>query len=225
MHLCEKYGIIQHSQNSLRNDIMNKNMNKNIYLLKILAATTVLCYTTVQLSGCAAVAAGSAVTTGAMITQDRRTNGTIVEDKSIEFKATKATYSILDKQSKPNIKVVSYNNNVLLLGQAPNAKMRSEVEQSIKKIAKVRSVHNEIKVEKDHSLKEQANDAWITTKIKSEMLLTKHFKTNHVKVVTEGGVVYLLGILHQSEDEIAVNIARHTKGVVRVVKMFEYLPS
>lgn len=200
-------------------------MNNNISFVKILTATTLLCYVTVQFSGCAVVAAGSAVTTGAMMSQDRRTNGTIVEDKSIEFKATKAMYKVVDAQPKPNIKIISYNNNVLLLGQAPNASMRSEIEHSIRKIEKVRSIHNEIKIGMDKTLKEQSNDAWITAKIKSEMLLTKHFKTNHVKVVTEGGVVYLLGILNASEDEIAVNIARHTKGVIRVVKMFEYLPS
>lgn len=200
-------------------------MSKKINPLKILASTFLLCYSAAQLSGCAVVAAGSAVTTGALVTQDRRTNGTIVEDKSIELKATQAMYKVLNAEPKPNIKIVSYNNNVLLLGQSPNARIRSEVEQAIKRIEKVRSVHNEIKIEPDHSLKEQSNDAWITAKIKSEMLLTKHFKATRVKVVTEGGVVYLLGIINRSEDETAVNIARHTKGVVRVVKMFEYLPS
>ena len=196
----------------------------NIKNLKLLLSTIVLCYSASHLSGCALVA-GSAATTGAVLSQDKRTNGTIVEDKSIELKATQAVYKITNAEPKPNIKVISYNNNVLLLGQSPNARIRSAIEHAVKKIEKVRSVHNEIKIESDISLADQSKDAWITTKIKSEMLLAKHFRSNQVKVVTEGGVVYLLGILTKPEEEIAVNIARNTKGVVRVVKMFEYLPN
>jgi len=197
----------------------------NTRFFKTVALTALVLYSAIQLSGCAMVAAGSAVTTGTMIAQDHRTNGTIVEDKSIEFKATQAMHKVLDAEPQPNIKIVSYNNNVLLLGQAPNARIRTDVEKAIKKIPKVRSVHNEIKVEMNRSLKEQSKDALITAKIKSEMLMAKNFRSNHVKVVTEGGVVYLLGILEPAEETIAVNIARHTKGVVRVVKMFEYLPN
>jgi len=169
-----------------------KNIIKKRSIAKMLIASMALCCSTIQLSGCAVVAAGSAVTTGTMISQDRRTNGTIVEDKSIELKATQAMYEIVQAEPKPNIRIVSYNNNVLLLGQSPNARIRADVEAAVKKIAKVRSVHNEIKIEPAHSLKEESKDTWITTKIRSEMLLTKHFKSNHFKVVTEGGVVYLL---------------------------------
>lgn len=197
-------------------------MQKNLTLF---LSTLTLCYASMQLSGCAMVATGSAATTGAVLSEDQRTTGTIVEDKAIQLKGTKAIYKILNAEAKPNIKVVSYNNNVLLLGQSPNARIRSEVEQAVKKIAKVRSVHNEIKVEPDLSIADQSKDAWITAKIKSEMVLAKHFRSSHVKVVTENGVVYLLGILTKEEEDIAVNIARNTKGVVRVVKMFEYLPS
>lgn len=193
----------------------------NIKSLKILLPTLVFCYSATYLSGCAVVAAGSAATTGAVMAQDRRTTGTIVEDKSIELKATRELYKILNAEPKSNIKIVSYNNNVLLLGQSPNAKIRSEVEQSVKKIAKVRSVHNEIKIAPDLPLAEQSKDAWITARIKSNMLLAKHFRSNRVKVVTEDRVVYLMGILDKSEENVAVDIARNTKGVARVVKMFE----
>lgn len=183
--------------------------------------TVGLCAT---LSGCAAVVAGTAAT-GIMVAQDRRTTGTIVEDQSIELKARQAVQQVLQNQDKAHVSTISYNNNVLLIGQAPTEELREKLEQSVKDVTKVNSVHNEIKVAAPTSLLTRSSDSWITTKIKSEMTLHKNLNPTRVKVITEDGVVYLLGIIMPNEEKIAVDIARHTKGVKRVVKVFEYLPA
>jgi osmotically-inducible protein OsmY len=192
-------------------------MKKSLKCIVILS----LCGT---LSGCAAVVASSAAT-GILVAQDRRTTGTIVEDQSIELKARQAVTNTLREEEKAHVSTISYNNNVLLIGQAPTDELRDKVEQAVKDVAKVRSIHNEIIVAAPTSVMTRSSDGWITTKIKSEMTLHRNLNPTRVKVITEDGIVYLLGIVKPDEEEIAVNIARHTKGVKRVVKMFEYLPS
>lgn len=192
--------------------------------MKKLTKLTIILSLSATLSGCAAVVASTAAT-GIIMAQDRRTTGTIVEDQSIEFKARKAVASALEEEEKANVSTISYNNNVLILGQAPTEELRDKVEQAVKDVAKVKTIHNEIKVAAPTSTLTRSSDTWITTKIKSEMTLHRNFNPTRVKVITEDGVVYLLGIVKPEEEDIAVNIARHTKGVKRVVKMFEYLPS
>ncbi len=176
------------------------------------------------LSGCAAVVAGTAATS-ILVAQDRRTTGTIVEDQSIELKARQAVVDTLKKHDKAHVSTISYNNNVLIIGQAPTESLRNELEQAVKDVTKVKSVHNEVTIAAPTSLLTRSSDSWITTKIKSEMAVRKDFNPTRVKVITEDGIVYLIGIVKDSEEEIAVDIARHTKGVKRVVKVFEYLPS
>lgn len=192
-------------------------MKKSLKCITILG----LCGT---LSGCAAVVAGTAAT-GILVAQDRRTTGTIVEDQSIELKARQAVTDALKEEEKAHVSTISYNNNVLLIGQAPTEELRQKVEQAVRDVSKVRSIHNEINVAAPTSVMTRSSDSWITTKIKSEMTLHRNLNPTRVKVITEDGIVYLLGIVKPEEEEIAVNIARHTRGVKRVVKMFEYLPS
>lgn len=173
------------------------------------------------LQGCAAVVAGTAATS-VMVAQDRRTTGTIVEDKSIELKALQAIVDASHNNSDVHIGATSYNNRVLLVGQAPSLKIRSEIENAVRKIDKIKQVHNEIVIAPPTSLLTRSHDSWITAKIKSEMIVTKDFNPTRVKVTTEDGIVYLMGIVKKPEEQIAVDIARHTKDVKKVVKIFEY---
>jgi osmotically-inducible protein OsmY len=173
------------------------------------------------LPGCAAVVAGGAASS-VMMAQDRRTTGTIVEDKSIQLKCMHAIQDVAAEDPNTRVAAVSYNNRVLLIGQAPNRKIRNDIEQSVKKIAKVKQLHNEVQLNSPTSILTRSNDSWITTKIKGEMAVTKEFNPTRVKVVTEDGIVYLMGIVKKEEESIAVDIARHVKGVKKVVKIFEY---
>lgn len=176
------------------------------------------------LSGCAAVVASTAAT-GILVAQDRRSAGALVDDQTLELKARQAVARSLEDNDKAHVSVISYNNNLLLIGQAPNEELRNKIENSVRKVAQAGVLHNEIKLEAPTSLLTRSSDSWITTKIKSEMVLKKNFNPTRVKVVTEDGIVYLLGIVNKQEEEIAVEIARHTRGVKRVVKMFEYVAS
>lgn len=173
------------------------------------------------LQGCAAVVAGTAATS-VMVAQDRRTAGTIVEDKSIELKALQAIVDASHDNADVHIGATSYNNRVLLVGQAPSYKVRSDIENAVRKIDKIKQVHNEIVIARPTTLLARSHDSWITTKIKSEMTVTKDFNPTRVKVTTENGIVYLMGIVKKPEEQIAVDIARHTKDVKKVVKIFEY---
>jgi osmotically-inducible protein OsmY len=173
------------------------------------------------LQGCAAVVAGGAASS-VMMAQDRRTPGTIIEDKGIQLKCMRAINNYSEKNPDVHVDAVSYNNRVLLVGQVPSRQMRGDIEQSVKKVAKVKHVHNEIKVDAATPMLARSKDSWITTKIKGEMAVTQDFNLTRVKVVTEDGIVYLMGLIKKDEEFVAVDIARHVKGVKKVVKIFEY---
>lgn len=172
------------------------------------------------LEGCDTVAAGTAVT-GASIAQDRRSVGTLVDDKSIQLKAKETIEDIGRKDPAVHVSAICYNNSVLLVGQVPSERMRTEMQHEIARINKVRNVNNEITVQAPTSMLTRSSDSLITTKIKSEMAVTQDINPNRIKVVTEDGIVYLMGIVKDQEDEIAVDIARHTKGAKKVVKIFD----
>lgn len=198
---------------------MHKLINKfNSPFFKTLAVAFVL----LGLEGCAAMVAGTAAT-GVMVAQDRRTTGTMVEDKSIEVKSFHALNELLKENSKAHVSAISYNNRVLLVGQAPTDHLKNKIEDAVRSVAKVRHLHNEISLAAPTSTLTRSSDGWITTKIKSEMLINKDINPTRVKVVTEDGIVYLMGLVTPQEEQVAVDIARHTKGVKKVVKIFEYI--
>src|SRR5215217_2841034 len=174
-------------------------------------------------SGCALlVAAGVAtVGTGVAVSQDRRTGGMLVADQNIE---SKSNPRIRDKMGgNLHVNVVSFNRNVLLTGEVPSESARKEIEQIVKDVEHVRNVLNEIAVGPVSSFASRSNDALITSKVKGRFMDGGEFQINHVKVITEDSVVYLLGIVNTDEAGSAVDIARSTKGVRKVVKVFEYM--
>ncbi len=180
------------------------------------------------LSGCAAVVLGTAATTGAVVSQDRRTTGAVVEDSSIEYKAKSIVDALTPthQREKVHVNIVSYNGNVLLLGQAPNDIFVHKIIPEIKQIPKVNKIINELTYEPVTTLLVRSNDSMLTTKVKTAMMMqSDRINATRVKVVTENGVVYLMGIINKNEETIAVDIARHVKGVKKVVKIFEYMPT
>jgi osmotically-inducible protein OsmY len=180
---------------------------------------TVLLAAIPLLHGCPAVIAtgvGTAVVTG----QDRRTFGTITEDQEIEFKAGQR----IDQQyPDPHINITSYNRMVLLTGEAPDEATRTGIEQTAQAVENVRGVYDEITVAGNSSSPARVNDSYLTTKVKTRFIDEGKFNPIYVKVVTESGVVYLLGLVKHDEADAATEIARTTSGVRKVVKLFEYL--
>lgn len=171
------------------------------------------------MSGCVAVVAAGAGS-AALVATDRRTTGTQVDDEGIELK-------ILDQIArtqgdKVHVNVTSYNGNVLLTGEAPDAATVTAIGAAAKATEKVNTVHNEIVVAPLSELGQRTNDTYITSKVKTRFIEANRFPPNAVKVVTERGVVYLLGIVSRPEGDIAGETAATTTGVVKVVKVFEY---
>jgi len=188
-----------------------KNNTRILILLAMLAMP--------PLQGCvgvAAVGAGAAV----LSYQDRRTSGVQIDDEGIELRAVNRISERFGE--KVHVNVTSFNRTVLLTGEVPDAKARDEIEKIVRGLGNVRGIVNDLKVAPLTPFESRAADAGITGKVKSRFLDAQKFSALHVKVVTEAGVVYLLGLVTEAEGAEATEIARTTGSVRRVVKVFEY---
>lgn len=183
-------------------------------LLSLLAALPVV-------SGCVPAVVGTGAATGANIAVDRRTTGTVVEDQAIEWKAAKLFYSDQDIRDQTHINVVSYNNVVLLTGEATNAAVRDRAVELVRDIQKVRHIHNEIIIAAPSSLLSRSSDTVITGEIKSRLLVNENVRGQAVKVVTENGTVFLMGLVGDAEAQVATAVAQEVGGVQTVVTLFE----
>lgn len=179
-----------------------------------------LCVPAIQ--GCIGVAAVG-MGTGAAVIQDRRTPGSYIDDGLIEQKVRAEIRADEVLRERSHVNVTSFNGLVLLTGQAPGESLRSRVTEIARGIPKVRAVQNEISLGAPSSTASRTSDSWITAKVKTTMFTNRALNAAHVKVVTESGVVYLMGLLKQGEAEEAAEIARRVGGVQRVVKVMEYL--
>ena len=174
-----------------------------------------------QLQGCvemAVVGAGAA----AFAADDRRSLGAQTEDKEIDVRGESRVNDRFG--DKVHINVTSYNRNVLLTGEAPDAGTKAQIERIVRELPNVRGVVNEIQIAGVSSYSARGNDSYLTSKVKARFIDNGgSFSANQVKVVTEGSVVYLLGLVTRKEAEAAVEIARTTGGVQKVVRVFEYI--
>ena len=180
-----------------------------------------LALATPLLSGCFFGLAATGIGATALLVDDRRTAGIYIEDENIEWKALA---KITGDFKGSHVNSTSFNRKVLLTGEAPTEETRKAVEEAVKSIPSVREVTNEIVVAGNSSITSRGNDSIITSNVKARMVGNGKFSPNHVKVVTEAGAVFLMGIVTQGEGDTAVEIARSTSGVSRVVKAFEYVP-
>lgn len=121
-----------------------------------------------------------------------------------------------------HIVVTSYNGVILLAGQTPRAELKSTAEQAARKVQGVRKVHNELQVQQPSSLLARSNDSLLTTKIKTQMLTDSGVPGSRIKVITENGVVYLLGVVSRQEANAASNVVQNTSGVQKIIKLFQY---
>jgi osmotically-inducible protein OsmY len=172
-----------------------------------------------SLQGCvemAVVGAGAAVMSAA----DRRTTGAQVDDEGIELRAVNRVNERFG--DKVHVNITSFNRSVLITGEVPNENAKSEIEKIVTGTTNVRSVTNDLKVASGTSLSSRAGDATITGKVKARFVDANRFNVFQVKVVTEDSVVYLMGIVTEIEAAAAVEVARTTSGVRKVVKVFEY---
>jgi osmotically-inducible protein OsmY len=173
------------------------------------------------LSGCfGAVALGTGA--GVLMIADRRPSETILTDESIELRTETR---INEKFAfKVHINATSFNRMLLLTGEVPTEEAKQEAEQLARSVPNVRAISNELAVAGNSGFGGRSNDAYVTSKVKARFVDANKFVTSHIKVVTEAGIVFLLGIVHQAEADAAVEIARTTAGVQKVVRVFEVVP-
>lgn len=190
---------------------MKKRRNLPLALLAVLLGSAVL-------PACAPLVIGGAAVGGAMFAVDRRTSGAQVEDEAIELKAAARVQELA---VLGNVSITSFNRMVLITGQVPGEADRVAVEQAVAKIENVKSVLNELAVASNSTMGDRSSDSIISAKVKAGFLDARDLQSNAFKVVTERGVVYLMGIVTEREAGRATEVARSVGGVQKVVRVFE----
>ena len=170
------------------------------------------------LQGCFPLAA-TGIGAAALMVDDRRSTGVYIEDENIEWKARGR---LIDRFKDAHVNVTSFNLTVLVTGEVPSEQTKTEVADAIRAIPSVKNVVNELVIGGNTAYTARANDTLITTNVKTRFINNGKFSINHVKVVTESGTAFLMGIVTREEAEAATELARNTGGVSRVVKVFEY---
>jgi|307.fasta_scaffold55577_2 osmotically-inducible protein OsmY len=172
-------------------------------------------------AGCAPLVVGAAAAGTAMVAADRRSSDVQLADERIELQAGHRIGDLV--KDAGHINITSYNRQVLLTGEATTDALKQQVERTAAAVGEVKGVVNEIQVAAPVSIGSRSNDTYLTSVVKSHFVGEGKFNALHVKVVTENGVVYLMGIVTRKEADDATNIARHVSGVRRVVRVFEYI--
>ena len=194
--------------------IMNtKNFSLGLVFVFILQALT----------ACVPIAIGTATVTAIDLLSERRTLGRNIDDNTLELKLRKDFLTDENLGTAVNISVTAINGIVLLTGEVHSDDQRQHAESLARGYEETREVVNEIELSGSTNLTSRANDAYITGKVKTKLLRAENVPSTNIKVVTERGKVYLLGLVTREEAEAAVDIARSVNGITHIVKVFEYI--
>ena len=174
-----------------------------------------------NIQACIPLMLGAGVGAGVMMAEDRRTSGTILEDETIEIKASNRITEKYGEQG--HVSVTSFNRFVLLTGQVPTEEIKQDLSVLVLEVPNVRNVQNELVVGGNSSTTSRASDALLSSRVKARLAQNKDVGANHVKVVSENGSVFLMGLVTRAEGDSASQTAATTSGVQKVVKVFEYL--
>jgi osmotically-inducible protein OsmY len=152
-----------------------------------------------------------------------RTTGARVEDEAIETKG-KVNISAADERfDNAHFSVTSYNGYVLITGQVPSQDLKDKASDTVRSIRGVRRIYNELEISGNTTALVRSSDTWLTTKVKTALLSADNIQGTRVKVVTENGVVYLMGLVSRAESQRIVELTRSTGGVQKVVEIFELI--
>ena len=171
------------------------------------------------LSACAPLLIGGAIVSGSLLVTDRRSSGAQLDDQAIELKGANRLNETL--RDRGRVSITSYNRQVLMTGDVPTDADKAAAEQAVAKIDNVRSIVNELAIGPGATLTARSNDTVISGKVKASFVDASDLHANAVKVVTERGVVYLMGRVTEREATRASEIARGVGGVTKVVRVFE----
>ncbi len=151
-----------------------------------------------------------------------RSTGRMIDDNVLARTATINIRNASSDLQRSNLSVISFNGVVLLVGQVPDEAASRKAEAEVDKLQNVRRIYNELEIAGPTSMLTRSGDAWVTSKVKTQLLTDEAVRGRHIKVTTENGVTYLLGLVTRDEAERATEIARSTSGVRQVVRLFEY---
>lgn len=190
--------------------------------MKLLTTTPLILLALYLLSGCTAAVVGGAVV-GTSVVMDKRTTGDYVEDQNIKSKFTHLYYQDDELSEQTHINVTSYNRQVLITGEAPTEQLKQKLSHIAGQIKNVRKYFNEVSIGQPSSMSTRTNDSYLTSKIKTSVFThMSELDGAQVKVVTENGSVFLMGLVTREQGNQITEITRTTNGVKRVIKLFEY---
>jgi osmotically-inducible protein OsmY len=189
---------------------------RNTLIIKLFAAIL----TSSFLSGCGVLAVGGVVA-GASVMADRRSPAVQAIDKGLELEASNALAKRYGDDA--HINVTSFNQKVLLTGEVKNADIKSQAGAFVKSMKNARSVFNELVIGPNSSFTARANDSYLESKIKTQMIFTDKLPSNSMAIVAEGSSIYLMGILTQNEAAIAKKVTSNIDGVKDVYVYFDII--
>jgi osmotically-inducible protein OsmY len=195
-------------------------MAKRLQIARTVVAIALTAGLAASLQGCIGVVVGGAVV-GTLAATDRRTLGAQTDDKEIAIKANTRLHEVIGDAA--HIDVTSYNRKVLLSGEVQDQQTKDTAEREVRAIQSVQAVMNELEIVGNAGFGSRSNDALITTKVETAIIGEKNLNANSIKVVTERGNVYLLGRVTEREGQIAADVVSNVGGVMKVIKMFEYI--
>lgn len=175
------------------------------------------------LSGCVAAAVVGGATVGGAVIYDKRSFATMNKDAN----ATRHAQHLIDHseelKGRSHIAIATFNHKMLMVGEAQTPELKNYAYKLLKdNVKNVNQIFNQVKIEGASSFSQRADDSWLTTKVKTAMLAAKELHSTEVKVVTEDGDVYLMGLVSRKQGNLAANTARRVSGVKKVIKVFEY---
>jgi len=175
------------------------------------------------LPGCIPVVFVAGAAAGGAIIYDHRDTKTMVKDRDATFQIQNKLDLDKDLTKQTHISVVTFNRIALLVGQAPNEELRKHAETIAKANSQIKVLYNEITVEPPISRTKITNDTWITTKVKATLLAAPGLSSTNLKIITENGTVYLMGLITHAQADLATEKTKTVSGVEKIVKLFEYL--
>ena len=197
----------------------NKTFTKQLNKWKSLLIASLI---TIMLSGCTTLLVAGAVITTVDVLHDRRTVGEYIDDGAIELTAKNIVISNAEYRKASHLKPISWNGILLVSGEVTDETIKQEIIEKYTNIQGVRQVVDETEITDRSKFLTRTNDSWITSQVKSRLVLKTGLKANRVKVTTTRGSVFLMGIVTKEEAEKATAVAQVVRGVKRVVKVFEY---
>lgn len=193
-----------------------------MYNLKSIVLVSLIAISSIMLTGCASIV-GQTTNAPILSSPGLRTAGTVFDDELIENKILINLSKANAQVNQSHINVISFNESVLLVGQVPSQQASAEAETIAKRTRAVRKVHNELQIAGPTSYVIRSNDTYLTSRVKVALLTSKSAKALRIKVITENATVYLMGLVTRAEAQAAVNEIVEISGVIKLVKVFEYI--